>query len=306
MITIQKATLEDAETLTKIKREAFECERKRWLSDETDIVDYNIQPPGYDSVEKNKYMIRMLEVYKVLFEQEIVGAITVTISGTSYGRIDRIYIHPDLQGRGIGSIALDLIQKEYTEVRIWNLETSARQINNHHFYEKKGFERTFQSEDEFCYEKKVGLCKDGKRVLRGKDLSGSSVEQCDMRGSEYYGVNMEQSAISNANLMNIHLNNCNVSVGRFQNINLTYSLFADLNLSNTELTHVSLNGVRFKDTDLGEGEKPISFDRCNLRGSHFKDCDLQGVEISGCNLSGMKINNIPVEELLKAYKTTIR
>ncbi len=82
------------------------------------------------------------------------GGIIVTISGKSYGRIDRIFVEPVYQGKGIGSNVIKLIEEEYPSIRIWDLETSSRQLNNHHFYKKMGYEITFKSDDEYCYVKK--------------------------------------------------------------------------------------------------------------------------------------------------------
>jgi GNAT superfamily N-acetyltransferase len=301
-ITIEKASFEDAALLTKIKKEAFDAEAVRWLDEDKSVVDYNIQPPGYGSIEKNRYMIRELEVYKVIADKQMAGGIFITLTGTTYGRIDRIFIHPDFQGKGIGSTVMQLIEKEFPEVRIWNLETSARQKNNHYFYEKMGFRTTFESEEEYCYEKRIEKNVKDKRLLKGKNFSGRLYEQCDLSNSVCYGVNLEGSSVSNSNLMDIHLSNCNMRSGKYQNINFTHSLFADLNLSYSEIAHVTLGAVRFLNTDLGEGEDPLSFEGCNLQGSKFSNCNLKGIEIQESDLSGMKIDNIPVEELLEAYK----
>ena len=135
MITIQNAVLSDAEKLTEIMKKTFDQEAKRWLTNQ-DTVDYNIQPPGYASVEVTKYMIEELVYYKIIYNNEIVGGITVTVMGKSYGRIDRIYVDPVYQGKKIGSTAIELIEAEFPTVTTWDLETSSRQLNNHHFYEK--------------------------------------------------------------------------------------------------------------------------------------------------------------------------
>ncbi len=226
----------------------------------------------------------------------------MTSSGRAYGRIDRIFIHPDFQGQGIGTRVIELIEKEFPEVRIWNLETSARQKNNHRFYEKAGYRTTFRSDDEYCYEKRMEKEAEHKNLLKEKDLSGSIYEHCDSSHSEFYGVTLEGSSISNSNLMSSHVSNCNMSQGKFQNINFTHSLFADLNLSNSQFAHVNLGAVSFRNTDLGEGEDPLSFKGCELQGTSFSNCNLKGIMIEDCDLSGMKIDNIPVEELMAAYK----
>lgn len=38
-----------------------------------DVIDYNIQPPGYSSVEMMKYSIEELDSYKVIMDEKIIG-----------------------------------------------------------------------------------------------------------------------------------------------------------------------------------------------------------------------------------------
>ncbi|MGR3764007.1 GNAT family N-acetyltransferase [Rossellomorea sp. NS-SX7] len=301
-IAIEKASLDDAPLLTEIMKTTFDEEAVRWLDNGKYTVDYNVQPPGYASVEKNKYMIRELEVYKIFVEKQIAGGIIVTISGTSYGRIDRIFIHPDFQGKGIGTSVIELIETEFPQVKIWNLETSARQKNNHFFYEKVGYRTVYESEEEYCYEKKIEKNVEKKNLVKEKDISGRLYEHCDLSHSEFYGVRSEESSFSNSNLMGSHVSNCNVSRAKFQNINFTHSLFADLNLSNSQFAHVTLSDVHFRNTDLGEEKDSLSFEGCDLQGTRFSNCNLKGVTIEDCDLSEVMINHIPVKELLDAYK----
>lgn len=300
IITIIKATNNDAEKLTEIKKRTFDEEVNKWLTNREDVIDYNIQPPGYSSIEMTKYMIRELEYFKVLQNEEIVGGIIVTISGKSYGRIDRIFIDPSYQGKGIGSRVINLIEDEFPNVRIWDLETSSRQTNNHYFYEKMGYKTTFESDDEYGYMKKTEKSLE-ENVVRNKNISSIQYENCNMEKTECYQVDLAGSSFSNSNLMNSHISNCNLSHSKFQNINLRNSLFADLNLAKSEMIFVTLGGVRFIDTNLGDEDLPISFERCDLEGSKFSNSNLRNVDIQKSDLTGMKIDDVPVEELFEAY-----
>ena len=122
-----------------------------------------------------------------------------------------------------------------------------------------------------------------------------------MAKTVYYEVNLEGSSFSNSTLAKSHISNCNLSHSKFQNINLRNSLYADLNFSNSEMVFVTLGGVRFTDTDLGEENRPISFERCNLEGSTFSNSNLRNVEIQKSDLTGMKIDGVPVDDLIDAY-----
>lgn len=248
-----------------------------------------------------KYSIEELDSFKVIMDDKIIGGIIVTISGKSYGRIDRIFVDPDYQGKGIGSHVIKLIEEEYPSIRIWDLETSTRQINNHHFYKKMGYEIIFKSEDEYCYVKRITVESAKEKLFKNNDMKNSQYENCNLANTEYYQVNLKNSSFVGSNMMNMKMSNCNVSQSKFRNINLKSSLYADLNLSGSKFSFVTLGGVHFKDTSLGEDKLPISFNRCDLEGSTISNSNLKNMEIENCDITGMKINGIPIENLLELY-----
>ncbi|MCH4566274.1 GNAT family N-acetyltransferase [Bacillus sp. ES1-5] len=301
IICIEKATILDTEKLTEIMTRTFDEEAKRWLCGQGGVIDYNIQPPGYSSVEMMKYSIEELDCYKVIMDGKIIGGIIVTISGKSYGRIDRIFVEPVYQGKGIGSHVIKLIEEEYPSIRIWDLETSSRQINNHHFYKKMGYEIIFKSEDEYCYVKRITVESAKEKLIKNNDMKNSQYENCNLANTEYYQVNLKNSSFVGSNIMHMNMSNCNVSQSKFRNINLKSSLYADLNLSGSKFSFVTLGGVHFKDTSLGEDKLPISFNRCDLEGSTISNSNLKNMEIENCDITGMKINGILIENLLELY-----
>ncbi|MEB9455299.1 GNAT family N-acetyltransferase [Bacillus anthracis] len=301
IIFIEKATTLDAEKLTEIMKRTFDEEAERWLCGQGDVIDYNIQPPGYSSVEMMRYSIEELDSYKVIMDEKIIGGIIVTISGKSYGRIDRIFVEPVYQGKGIGSNVIKLIEAEYPSIRIWDLETSSRQINNHHFYKKMGYQTIFESEDEYCYVKRIGTSSNKESVFKNEDMKNSQYENCNLENTEYYQVNLKNSSFVGSNIRNMNMSNCNVSQSKFRNINFRSSSYADLNLSGSKFSLVTLGGVQFKDTSLGENKHPISFNRCDLEGSTISNSNLKNMEIENCDITGMKVNGIPMEKLLALY-----
>ncbi|MCS0671816.1 hypothetical protein [Cytobacillus firmus] len=57
-LMIKKAMMNDAVLLTKIMKAAFDQEAQKWLAnDEQKTADFNIQPPGYDSLEMTERII---------------------------------------------------------------------------------------------------------------------------------------------------------------------------------------------------------------------------------------------------------
>jgi Uncharacterized low-complexity proteins, COG1357 len=204
---------------------------------------------------------------------------------------DRIFIDPALQGQGNGSEVIRLVEKAFPSVSTWDLETSTRQKGNLHFYEKMGYERTFETDEEVCYI---------KRIHTGKLAAENEFEDCNLEGATYYQANLTNSAFSNSNLAGAQFSNINLSNSKFQNINFRDTLIADLNLSGSKVKHVEMSGVKFSDTSI-EGA-PVSFERCELMGTRFNNCKMGDVEINACDISGMKIDGVSVEELLKVYR----
>lgn len=64
---------------------------------------------------------------------------------------------------------------------------------------------------------------------------------------------------------------------------------------------MTLGGVQFKDTSLGDEKEPILFDNCDLQDSVIHNSNLKNIEIENCDIAGMKVNGIPMEKLLALY-----
>ncbi|MBN8191253.1 GNAT family N-acetyltransferase [Bacillus sp. NTK074B] len=310
-VKIEQAYIGDASVLTAVQKKVFDAEREKWSQNQAGIVDYNIQPPGYDSIEMNTYMIRELDYYKVFYNGTIVGGLIVTVVGKRHGRIDRIFIDPYYQGRGIGSQVMKIMEGNFPHVVSWELETSGLQLSNHTFYENLGFTKIFETHDEYCYEKRMNVETDPQGIQRYVTFAGDSmkdvdladihVEHCNMERGEFYRINASNSTFSNSNLKGVQISNCNLAETRFQNINFQRALLADLNLSQSEIVHVNLGGLHVHDTNLGDVGEPMRFERCEFKESKFQNCNLKNVSISDCDISGMLIDGILVKDLLDAY-----
>lgn len=137
MITLGRAKEEDAKRLTEVCIEAFRY----------DIALYGFGPEGYDSEESHIEYMRMADYYCVLRDnKEIAGGICVIKHGDDQAEIGIIYIHPELQGTGLGRQVLALIEQQYPTVIRWTLEAGHLSFKNQHFYERAGFVRVGTSE----------------------------------------------------------------------------------------------------------------------------------------------------------------
>jgi Acetyltransferases len=149
MISIIRAKVEDAPEILKVKMSSFREE----------VEIYGSGPPGYDSLEELMKGIEKGFVFKFIKEGEIIGGMGIYDKGDLHYRIGSIYVDLDYQNQGIGSLAMNFIEKEFAYVRRWTLETPYKSYRNHHFYEKFGFKKIGETEPDqngfylFLYER---------------------------------------------------------------------------------------------------------------------------------------------------------
>lgn len=287
LVRLRRAQMEDAAMLTETCIRAFDQAMKEW-SKGPDDLDPNLCPPGYSSVHMHRYVIREWDYFTVELGNYMIGGVSVQVLGCGYARLDKIFIDPAWQGRGVGAQVVRLIEAAYPEVAVWRLETSGRQPNNHHFYEKMGYERLYSSKDEYGYEKRL------HHSVQKPILDKGSVE--------FIQAHLEEGRISSSNLSRLRVTDCNLSGSRFTNLNMTDMLLADLRLSGSVVEWSALDGIHFRDTHLGAERRPMQWERCDLAGTVFRACDLSGVQLNGCSVKGMKIDGVAVEDLLAAYE----
>lgn len=151
MISIARARIEDASDLIAVKVRAFEEEKAL----------YGFGPPGYDSMENQIRVIRDYFYYKILDDGKIVGGISVRPEGQGRYWIGAFYVDLSCQNRGVGTAAMNLLEREFPNALKWALETPYLSVRNHHFYEKMGFEKIRETPPDekgfyfFVYEKRA-------------------------------------------------------------------------------------------------------------------------------------------------------
>lgn len=151
MVSIIRAKEEDALEIVKVKINSFREE----------VELYGFGPPGYDSIDEQIKAISTGFVFKVIKDEKIIGGIGISDKGDSHYRIGGLYVDFDYQNQGIGSLVMNFIEKEFSHVYKWTLETPYKSFRNHHFYEKYGFIKTGETEPDqngfylFLYEKNL-------------------------------------------------------------------------------------------------------------------------------------------------------
>ncbi len=133
-VTIHRARVEDAETLTDTCKRSFD-------SDSEVGAPRLGGPPGVDSIEWNVDRIknRYLNYFKILNGNDIVGGFIVGDRGPGYQICERIWIDPNYMRGGIGTKTFDLIWEKYPSAELWALGTPDWNLRTNPFYQKIGF-----------------------------------------------------------------------------------------------------------------------------------------------------------------------
>jgi ribosomal protein S18 acetylase RimI-like enzyme len=95
-------------------------------------------PPGYDSIEWQLKMMRRGHYYKIMSDKRIIGGFLALRLGPSRFELSRIWIDPEFQNRGIGTLALEFLEDNYP-ARRWTLDTPSWATRSQRFYEKMGY-----------------------------------------------------------------------------------------------------------------------------------------------------------------------
>lgn len=128
-VKLEKAKVEDAEVLKAMSVLAFT----------DDYEQYGSYPPDIESLDWHKSAIEKGHYYKISNDVEIVGGICVIPSVGDLIKIKYFFISDIYQNKSIGSTAMELIEKKYSNARVWALVTPYKAYRNHHFYEKFGY-----------------------------------------------------------------------------------------------------------------------------------------------------------------------
>ncbi|MBU0494541.1 MAG: GNAT family N-acetyltransferase, partial [Chloroflexi bacterium] len=132
MIRFLKARAGDAEALARASKRAFD-------SDVVCGAQGPGGPPGYDSAEWQRKIMRMAQYFKIVQDGRIVGGVIVFAQGPRHYELGRIFVDPDAQNQGIGAQAFEFLWQEYPLAKKWTLGTPAWNRRTRHFYAKVGF-----------------------------------------------------------------------------------------------------------------------------------------------------------------------
>jgi tRNA (guanine37-N1)-methyltransferase len=131
LVDVLPAVESDAGELLTLQRAAY-------LSEALAYDDFTI-PPLLEPLEGTVGRIRQGQVWKAVAGTRIVGSVHLAVDG-SVGRIGRLMVAPDWQGRGVGTKLLKLAEQTApAEVTSYELFTGAESEGNLRLYRRAGY-----------------------------------------------------------------------------------------------------------------------------------------------------------------------
>lgn len=123
----------DVPLFTGIMKRAFDEDTRRHLGEESG------GPPGYDNGDfLRKWALDKNSTAYTIFKENVpIGVIIVWINGNNENFLGNIFVDPDFQDQGIGSLIWKFIEHKFPETKVWRTETPGYSKRNHNFYVNK-------------------------------------------------------------------------------------------------------------------------------------------------------------------------
>ena len=135
-IELQKTTVEQAPKWLEMQIEAYTPYLEIYH-------DYDVNPAA-ETLERviERMNAPCQEHFFIVKDGEVAGSVrTGWWPDTTRYRIGGILILPRFQNRGIGQVAMNLVESRYPNATTWELDTLLQEKRNLHFYEKLGYQR---------------------------------------------------------------------------------------------------------------------------------------------------------------------
>lgn len=134
---IAQATITDAEQILHLQRLAYQSEARIYNDDK-------IPPLRQTAAEIEQEFGELVFLKATAADGDIVGSVRACErGGTCF--IGRLIVHPDHQGRGIGTRLMQEIELRFAQAERFELFTGHRSERNLQLYERLGY-RTFKEE----------------------------------------------------------------------------------------------------------------------------------------------------------------
>lgn len=131
MIEIQEAELQDCEEIIGLQRAAYESEAQLYK-------DWTL-PPLLQTADSLRQELETSLILKAVEANKIVGSVRAKLVEDTC-HIGRLIVHPDFQGKGIGSKLLQHIEKCFSQAAQFELFTGSKSEGNIRFYLRNSYQ----------------------------------------------------------------------------------------------------------------------------------------------------------------------
>ena len=132
-----QASLEDAAAILELQKLAYQSEARIYN-------DFAI-PPLTQTLAELESHLRDKTVLKALIEGQMVGSVRA-FRAREICYIERLIVHPDFQGQGVGTELMTQIESRFEKARRFELFTGHKSEGNLRLYERLGY-KIFKSQE---------------------------------------------------------------------------------------------------------------------------------------------------------------
>ncbi len=131
---ITRATPADAAAIHELQRLAYRSEAEL-------CGDWNI-PPLTEPLAATERELGEMLVLKATLAGRIVGSVRGRMTDARTCYVGRLMVHPDVQGRGLGTRLMRAMEEATPEARGYELFTGEKSARHLHLYAKLGYRRS--------------------------------------------------------------------------------------------------------------------------------------------------------------------
>lgn len=138
-IKLTRADEGDSAKILEMQKICFAPHLERYQDFETN--------PSMATLEMIEEQVLNDNFFKIYLDDSWVGSLNIKkLEGAGNYKLHVINILPKHQNKGIGQVAIELVEKLFPDAKSWCLETLEDMPNNRHVYEKMGYKFTGQTE----------------------------------------------------------------------------------------------------------------------------------------------------------------
>lgn len=131
-VKIVQACIDDAPDILELQKIAYQKEAILYN-------DWTI-PPLSQTLSEIRAEFKNSVFLKALWGNRIVGSVRALVdSDTCTCKVGRLIVHPDFQGKGIGSLLMKNIEASFPNVKRFELFTGTKSVDNIRLYQKLGY-----------------------------------------------------------------------------------------------------------------------------------------------------------------------